>query len=161
LLGERVPAERLHGISAVSANVRIKIVEVGRVAVAFAGEQHRLLDARMAQQEPDQLKSGIAAGPDHGAVAGGVRPARDTSRRVCRLRAFLLSGAMMRMVSSPATVPTTSSHPSASTATATGCALPEIVLMTSRFCARRTSRTNSRTTRETVGKGSTVGSSAG
>ena len=48
-------------------------------------------------------------------------------------------------------VPMASSQSCPSSAAATGCALPTVVLITSRFCAAFTSSTNSRTSRETGG----------
>ena len=58
----------------------------------------------------------------------------------------------MRMESSPAMVPTDSGQASASSAAATGCALPTLVFTTTRFWASRTLVTNSRTSREAEGK---------
>src|SRR6266481_1223545 len=56
--------------------------------------------------------------------------------------AFFLSVAMTSTVSSPARVPTTSGQREASSAAATGCALPTVVFTTSRFWAWRISTTN-------------------
>src|SRR6185312_10097357 len=159
---QRLPGEFLEREAAVPGDVRIKLVELGRSAgFTVAREQHRLLHLRVAIKQARQLEAGIAGSPDYSRLNVRGHQARSPSNRVCNCRAFLLFPEMMRMVSSPATVPTTSSQPSASMATATGCALPGIVLMTSRFCARRTSRTNSRTTRETAGMGSTGASPLG
>jgi len=55
-------------------------------------------------------------------------------------------------VSSPASVPTTSGQCEASSAAATGCAPPTVVLTTSRFCAWRISTTNWRARCITEGK---------
>jgi thiol-disulfide isomerase/thioredoxin len=54
-----------------------------------------------------------------------------------------LSGAITRIVSSPAMVPTTSGHSSLSSETATELACPGAVFSTTRFWAERTSRRNS------------------
>ena len=67
-----------------------------------------------------------------------------------RLGGFFV-GTTIKIVSSPAMLPMASGQSSPSSAAATGCALPTVVLITSRFCAARTSSTNSRTSRETGG----------
>src|SRR5262245_25180561 len=160
--GERLPTEGLERKAAIAADVGVKLIEpCGCGSVAFAREQHGLLYPRMAKEKSRQLETGIARGANHGGLDGSRHQARIASSRDWSPLAFLLFPEMIRMVSSPATVPTTSPQPSPSMATATGCALPGMVLTTSRFCARRISRTNSRTTRETAGSGSAGASSPG
>src|SRR5258707_13159959 len=149
------PPERHQRITAIAADVGIKFVQLCHSAgFAVTGKEHRLLDLRMAGEQARQFKTGVTGCSNNRGLDCLRHQARMSSRRVCSFRALLSSGVMMSTVSSPATVPTTSSQPSASTAKPTGGALPEMVLITSRCCARRTSRTNSRTRRETVGTGS-------
>src|SRR5208282_6871542 len=63
-------------------------------------------------------------------------PAYDNSRiRRASACACFLSVVITSTVSSPAIVPTTSGQCDASSAAATGCALPTVVFTTSRFCA--------------------------
>src|SRR6266852_545909 len=159
---EAVPRKWLQRKSSVAADVRIKLIQLHRAcALTFTLIKDRLAHPRMAGKQTRQLKAGVAGCPDYSRLNVQRHQARMASKRVCNSRAFLLFPEIMRIVSSPATVPTTSLHPSASIATATGCALPGMVLITSRFCARRTSRTNSRTTRETAGSGSVDASPLG
>src|SRR5579859_5208907 len=153
------PVERLQRISAIAADMWIKLIELASASgLSVAGKQHRLVGIRMPGEDPRQFKPGVTGCSNNRGLDFRGHQARISSRRVCSFFAVLLSGVMIRTVSSPATVPTTSSQPSPSIASATGWALPDVVLMTSRFCARRASRTNSRTIRETVGAGS-VGAS--
>src|ERR1051326_8984411 len=159
---ESLPAKRFQRISAVAADVGINLIELGCCAgFTVAGEEHGLFSVRMAGEKPRQFKTGIAGCANNRGLDCLRHQARMSSRRVCNFFALLLSGVMIRTVSSPATVPTTSSQPSESTPTATGWAAPATVLITSRFWARRTSTTNSRTTRETAGAGSAVASPLG
>src|SRR5439155_14257336 len=136
---QRFPAKRLQRISAIAADVRINLIKLSRVAAfALASKQDGLLHLRMAQKQPRQFESGIAGGSDNRWLNCSLHQACMASSSTCSFLALLLLAVMMSSVSSPATVPTTSSQASASMATATGCALPGMVLMTSRFCARRT-----------------------
>src|SRR4051794_22197172 len=152
---ERLPPKRLQRISAVAADVGIEFVQLRRCSgFAVASEEHRLFGVRMAGKKARQLKTGIAGCTNNRGLDCLRHQARMSSRRVCNFLALLLSGVMISRVSSPATVPTTSSQPSESTPTATGWAEPGTVLITSKFWARRTSMTNSRTMRETAGVGS-------
>src|SRR4029077_15347070 len=115
------PRKCPQGTPAVAANVGVKFVQLGGgTGLAVAGEQHRLLDLRMASEEARQFKTGVTGCSNNRGLDCLRHQARMSSRRVCSFRAFLLSGVMMSTVSSPATVPTTSSQPSASTARATG-----------------------------------------
>src|SRR5579872_417674 len=136
-------------------DVRVNIIQPSRTrALAFARKQDRLLHLGMAHEQPSQFESGITGSANNSGLDRGWHQARIPSSFTCSNRALRLLLVMISSVSSPATVPTTSSHASASRATATGCALPGVVLITSRFCALRTSRTNSLTRRETAGIGS-------
>src|SRR5437763_2145126 len=159
---QRFPAKCFQRISAVPADVWINFIKLsGFAALAFACKQDGFLHLRMTQKKPRQFESGIAGGPHNRWLNRSLHQTCMASSRVCSFLAFLLLAVMMSKVSSPATVPTTSSQASASMATATGCALPGMVLITSRFCALRTSRTNSRTRRETAGSGSAGASPLG
>src|SRR5262249_25040039 len=159
---QRLPTKRLQRIAAIAADLRINLVEPGcSAAFAITGKQERFFSVRMACEQAHQFKTGIAGCAYNRGLDLLSHYARMSSRRICSLRAILLSGVMMSTVSSPATVPTTSSQPSASIASPTGWALPEVVLMTSKFWARRTSRTNSRTMRVTLGAGSVRASPLG
>src|SRR5947199_5271960 len=152
---ESFPAKRFKRISAVAADMWIQLIQLCYCSgFAIADEQHGLLSVRMAGKQARQFKTGIAGCANNRGLDCLRHQARMSSRRVCSFLALLLSGVMISTVSSPATVPTTSSQPSESTPSATGWAAPETVLITSRFWARRTSTTNSRTTRETAGVGS-------
>src|SRR5579864_46636 len=152
---ESFPAKGFKRIAAIAADVWIQLIELCRCAgFAVAGEEHGLFSVGMAGEKTRQFKTGIAGCTNNRGLDCLRHQARMSSRRVCSFFALLLSGVMISTVSSPATVPTTSSQPSESTPSATGWAAPETVLITSKFCARRTSTTNSRTTRETAGVGS-------
>src|SRR5947209_15341564 len=157
-----LPGKGFQGVTAIAAQVRIDLVQLGRTAAfAFAGKKSGLFHLRMAQKDSSQFESGVASGPNDGGLDCRRHQARISSSRDCSSLAFLLSEAMISRVSSPATVPTISSQFSPSMATATDWALPATVLMTNRFCARRTSRTNSRTTRDAEGAGSAGASPLG
>src|SRR6476620_8868162 len=152
---ESLPAKQFTRISAIAADLGIKLVKLCRRAgFAVAGKEHWLIGTRVAGEKTRQFKTGVTGCSNNRGLDCLRHQARMSSRRVCSFFALLLSGVMIKTVSSPATVPTTSSQPSESTPTATGWAAPETVLITSRFWARRTSTTNSRTTRETAGVGS-------
>src|ERR1041385_1215851 len=152
---ESVPAKWFQRVSAIAADVGIKLIEPGCCAgFPIPGKEHRLFGVRMPGEKTRQFKTGIAGCANNRGLDCLRHQARMSSSRVWSFFALLLSGVMIRTVSSPATVPTTSSQPSESTPTATGWAAPATVLITSRFCARRTSTTNSRTTRKTAGVGS-------
>src|ERR671923_452798 len=111
----------------------------------------------MLLQNPHQLESGVAGGSDYGCFDGCLHQAsisRICSASTCAERR---SGDTMRMESSPAMVPTDCGQASASSAAATGCALPTLVFTTTRFCASRTLVTNSRTSREAEGNAGSAG----
>src|SRR6476660_1496825 len=113
---QRLPAERLQRIASIPAHVGIELVEPrGDACLAVARKQYWLLRVRMAGEQTRQFKTGVTGCSNNRGLDCCRHQARMSSMRVCSFRALLLSGVMMRMVSSPATVPTTSSQPSAST----------------------------------------------
>ena len=111
----------------------------------------------MTQKQSGQFQAGITGRSYDRCLKFGRHQASISWVRAAKRVAAFLSGQTIKIVSSPATLPTASGHCSSSSAAATGWALPTVVLITSRFCARRTSTTNSRTSRETGGKGRTGG----
>src|SRR5262249_52822288 len=153
---------RLQRIASVAAHVGIELIEPrGGACLAVAGKQYGFLRALVAGEQTRQFKTGVTGCSNNRGLDCGRHQARMSSIRVCRFRWVLLSGLIMSRVPPPGTVHTTSPQLPAPTARAGGGALPEMVLMPRKFCARRTSRTNSRTTRETTGMGSATASLLG
>src|SRR4029453_12690870 len=113
----------------------------------------------MPQEQASQFESGIASGADDSGLDCGHHQASSSLIRETTREADFVSPAITKIVSSPPTVPTMSSQPSASRAAATGCALPALVFTTTRFCALRTSYTNSRMSRSTEGSHASAESS--
>src|SRR5262249_48868238 len=118
---------------------------------AARGEESHQLDLGMLGQDGGELRAGVAGGADDG-DAGGHRAllcAAEMPAICCRCRAKAAAAFAVRratkMVSSPPTVPRTSSRAAASMALASGCAPAGGVLITTRFTAASAERTLSRT----------------
>src|SRR5579872_3360874 len=117
----------------------------------FPPEEHGTIHPRMTRQQSRQFHAGIASSSQNSRLHLSLRHPSSPFTRCTSLAALLLFSATIKIASSPAMVPTTSGQLSPSSAAATGWALPTAVLTTTRFCAWRTSSTNSRTSREAEG----------
>src|SRR5689334_17149253 len=134
LIAQLGEVERLQWEAAITGDMRVNLVKAGwSGAFTRTRKENGLFHARMAIEKACELKARISCGAYHSGLDLRGHQARMPSRRFCSSLALRLFAAMIRMVSSPATVPTTSSQPSASTATATGWALPGTVFTTRRF----------------------------
>src|SRR6267378_7923749 len=105
----------------------------------------------MTNQQAGKFKAGVTGRAKYCDIDFGRHYANISRMRFASRVADLLSGQTIKIASSPAMLPTVSGQVSASSAAATGCALPTEVLITRRFWAGRTSWTNSRTSRDTGG----------
>ena len=112
--------ERLERIAAVAAQGGKSFGQILTARSGFAFHQQRLLEGGMTQQDPRQLKTGIAGRTQHRRFQLRRHQANIPSIRRANWCAVLLSCEITRIVSSPASVPTTSGQSSASIAAATG-----------------------------------------
>src|SRR6267154_5372356 len=105
----------------------------------------------MANQQPSKFDARVTGRAKYCDIEFRRHYANISRMRFASRVADLLSGQTIKIASSPAMLPTVSGQVSASSAAATGCALPTEVLITRRFWAGLTSWTNSRTKIETGG----------
>src|SRR6185437_14129171 len=159
-VAQRLPIEGIHPQLSISGNLRKEVGEFSRCA-GLAREQQRLGQSGVVREQARQLKAGITGGPSHRGLERLRHQASISRMRRASRSASCLCSQMIKMVSSPAMLPSISSQASASSAAATGCALPTLVFSTSWFCASRTLRTNSRTRRCADGNDGSVTACAG
>ncbi len=136
---QQLPGERLHLeiVDAVAAgelgmNLGERNAAMREILALHApGKDRRLaLEMRMVQQKPRQLRAGVS-GDSHNRCLGGFRhDCNIVLSRAATSAAWRVSVQIIKTVSSPAMVPTTSGHSSRSRAAATGCAPPITVLST-------------------------------
>src|ERR1041384_7447193 len=90
---ESFPAKRFQRISAIAADVGIKLVKLCRGSgFPVAGEEHGLFSVRMAGEKARQFKTGIAGCTNNRGLDCVRHQARMSSRRVCNFFALFLSG---------------------------------------------------------------------
>src|SRR5438105_8507960 len=111
-------------------DLRIRFIEC-RGRMFTPPEQDGRAYVRMLAQQPRQLEARVS-GRAHHSTFDLLRHYASSSLMRCPSRcADRLSSVTIRMVSSPAIVPSTSFHASPSSDAATGCALPTAVFTTS------------------------------
>src|SRR6267378_5473765 len=105
----------------------------------------------MANQQPSKFEARVTGRAKYCDIEFRRHYANISRMRFASRVADLLSGQTIKIASSPAMLPTVSGQLSASSAAATGWALPTEVLITRRFWAGRTSNTNSLIRRDAGG----------
>ncbi len=132
-VGQQIPRERLQLEVAAAVAIGQLRMNLGQrnaaardvLCVHAPGKDRRLaFQAGMAQQQPGQLRAGVPGHSHHCCLYAFGHDSSMVLSRASTSPARRGSGQITSTVSSPATVPTTSGHPSRSRAAATGWAPP-------------------------------------
>src|ERR1035438_1823775 len=115
------PRKRPQRIASITRQLRKYLRQIRRtIPPVFTAKQQRRLQPRMALEKARQLQAGIAARSEYRAFELRRHQPSISSIRTATFLAASLSGQTIRIASSPAIVPTTSSHSCSSSAAATG-----------------------------------------